>query len=37
MDYIETLKKRSFDEIYEASNQLIDDSPWEIKGLPKRP
>ena len=37
MDYIETLKKRSFDGIYEASNQLIDDSPWEIKGLPKRP
>jgi len=22
---------------YEASNKLIDDSPWEIKGLPKRP
>ena len=32
-----TLKKRSFDGIYEASNQLIDDLPWEIKGLPKRP
>ena len=37
MDYIETLKKRSFDGIYEASNKLIDNSPWEIKGLPKRP
>jgi hypothetical protein len=37
MDYVETLKKRSFDGIYEASNNLIDGSPWEIKGLPKRP
>jgi hypothetical protein len=37
MDYVERLKKRSFDGIYEASNKLIDNSPWEIKGLPKRP
>ena len=37
MDYVENLKKRSFDGIYEASNALIDSSPWEIKGLPKRP
>ena len=37
MDYVEGLKKRSFDGIYEASNSLIDSSPWEIKGLPKRP
>ena len=37
MDYVESLKKRSFDGIYEASNKLIDNSPWEIRGLPKRP
>ena len=30
-------KKRSFDGVYEASNNLIDSSPWEIKGLLKRP
>jgi len=37
MDYVETLKKRSFDGIYEASINLIHGSPWEIKGLPKQP
>jgi hypothetical protein len=37
MDYVENLKKRAFDGIYESSNDLIDKSPWEIKGLPKRP
>lgn len=37
MDYIETMKKRRFDGIYEAAAGLIDKSPWEIKGLPKRP
>ena len=37
MDYVEGLKKRGFDGIYESSNELIEKSPWEIKGLPKRP
>lgn len=37
MDYVETLKKRKFDGIYDAATGLIDKSPWEIKGLPKRP
>jgi hypothetical protein len=37
MDYVESLKKRSFDGIYDAATGLIDKSPWEIKGLPKRP
>ena len=37
MDYVERLKKRAFDGIYESSNNLIDNSPWEIRGLPKRP
>lgn len=37
MDYVEGLKKRSFDGIYDAATGLIDKSPWEIKGLPKRP
>jgi hypothetical protein len=37
MDYVENLKKRSFDGIYDAATGLIDKSPWEIKGLPKRP
>ena len=37
MDYVENLKKRSFDGIYDAATGLIKDSPWEIKGLPKRP
>ena len=37
MDYIETLKSRGYDGIYEAAGVLIDSSPWEIRGLPKRP
>jgi hypothetical protein len=37
MDYVEQLKKRGFDGIYESSTKLIESSPWEIKGLPKRP
>jgi hypothetical protein len=37
MDYVEGLKKRKFDGIYEAAGALIDKSPWEIEGLPKRP
>jgi hypothetical protein len=30
MDYVESLKKRSFDGIYEAATGLIAESPWEI-------
>jgi hypothetical protein len=37
MDYIENLQKHSFQKIYEASVGLIEKSPWEIEGLPKRP
>lgn len=37
MDYIETLKSRGYDGIYEAASGLIESSPWEIRGLPKRP
>lgn len=37
MDYVENLKKKNFDGIYDAATGLIDSSPWEIKGLPKRP
>lgn len=37
MDYIEHLKKNSFDNIYESSVGLVEKSPWEILGLPKRP
>ena len=37
MDYIESMKKRTYDGIYDAATGLIDNSPWEIKGLPKRP
>jgi hypothetical protein len=37
MDYVESLKKRQFDGIYDAATELIDKSPWEIEGLPKRP
>lgn len=36
MDYIETMKKRNFDGIYDAAADLIKESPWEIEGLPKR-
>lgn len=37
VEHVEQMKKRNFDGIYEASAKLIDQSPWEIKGLPKRP
>ena len=37
MDYVENMKKRKFDGIYEAATGLIEKSPWEIEGLPKRP
>ena len=37
MDYVEDMKKRRFDGIYEAATGLIEKSPWEIEGLPKRP
>jgi hypothetical protein len=37
VDHVEQLKKRNFDGIYDAAAGLIDKSPWEIKGLPKRP
>ena len=36
MDYIENMKKQQFDEIYNAAGDLIEGSPWEIVGLPKR-
>jgi len=36
MDYIENMKKNQFDEIYNAAGDLIEGSPWEIVGLPKR-
>jgi hypothetical protein len=37
MDYIEDLKKRGYDGIYESSTGLLESSPWEIPGMPKRP
>lgn len=37
MDYIENMKKNDFDKIYSAATDLIEKSPWEIEGLPKRP
>ncbi len=37
VDYVERLKKRGFDGIYESSANLLEKSPWEIKGMPKRP
>jgi hypothetical protein len=37
MDYIENMKKHAFDEIYLSATKLIDSSPWEIIGMPKRP
>ncbi|MBI5721385.1 MAG: hypothetical protein HZC37_27250 [Burkholderiales bacterium] len=37
MDYVETLKKRGYDGIYESAAGLIESSPWEIRGMPKRP
>jgi hypothetical protein len=36
MDHVEKLKKNGFDEIYRAAINLVDASPWEISGLPKR-
>ncbi|MCU1291226.1 MAG: hypothetical protein JWP08_76 [Bryobacterales bacterium] len=35
MDYIEN-SKREFDEIYDSATRLVEASPWEIIGLPKR-
>jgi hypothetical protein len=37
MDYIENLHKYGFEQIYKSSIDLIEKSPWEIQGLPKRP
>jgi hypothetical protein len=37
MDYIENLHKHGFEQIYKSSIDLIEKSPWEIQGLPKRP
>lgn len=36
-DYIEKMKKDAIDKILKQSEALIDKSPWEIKGMPKRP
>ena len=36
-EYIANMKKTSTDKIIEQSVKLIDKSPWEIKGMPKRP
>lgn len=36
-DYIVNLKKTGSDNIYNATTELIDASPWEMTGLPKRP
>jgi hypothetical protein len=37
MDYIENMKKNAFDDIYDSATGLVEQSPWEIIGLPKRP
>lgn len=37
MDYIENLHRHGFEQIYKSSIDLIEKSPWEIEGLPKRP
>ena len=37
MDYVENSRRRGFDGMDEAATGLIDKSPWEIPGLPKRP
>jgi hypothetical protein len=37
MSYIERLKRGSLDKILAQSTKLIDKSPWEIQGMPKRP
>ena len=36
-EYIVRLKKGSLDHIIAQSRKLIDKSPWEIQGMPKRP
>jgi hypothetical protein len=36
MDYIEKMKKDGFDDIYKSATNLVDASPWEIIGMPKR-
>ena len=37
MDAVENLKRQAFDRIYSSAADLIEKSPWEIQGLPKRP
>ena len=37
MDYIEHQHKSVFTPIYDAAAELVESSPWEIQGLPKRP
>jgi hypothetical protein len=37
MDYIESMQKNVFEEIYDSATNLVQASPWEIVGLPKRP
>jgi hypothetical protein len=37
MDYIESTQKNVFTPIYNAASELVESSPWEIQGLPKRP
>ncbi|HTS26858.1 MAG TPA: hypothetical protein VMH81_13360 [Bryobacteraceae bacterium] len=37
MDYIESTHQKLFPDVYNAATNLIDQSPWEIIGLPKRP
>lgn len=36
MDYIESMKEHGFDEVYKSATTLVDASPWEIIGMPKR-
>ena len=35
--HVDGLVTRGYDGIYEAAAGLIDSSPWEIRGMPKRP
>lgn len=35
MDYIEKLKKRDFDGIYDGAMEVIENSLWEVVGMPK--
>lgn len=37
MEYITQMKRKAVDDIIKASVSLIDKSPWEIRGMPKRP